>query len=317
MGRARARPLDACRQPRKNRNTHIRPGHPNMTSTPFSDDADPAAVIAGFERRARRFETPCAEGSLVWRAWGSGPPVLLAHGSHGAWSHWIRNIDALAAEHTVWVPDLPGYGESAMPPHKDHASISDVIAMGVRELIAPDLPLDIVGFSFGGVAGAYLAAFHPDLVRRLILVDTGGLDTPVGAVDLRRVRGLEGEERRAAHRANLLGLMLHDPSSVDDLALYLQERNGLRGRLNPASLVLPDRLLKVLPQVSAQVDIIWGEHDRPHPNPAAQKDALRRAHPDAELRVISGAGHWAMYENPAAFNRTLLDLLHKPLRSDA
>lgn len=285
-----------------------------MNATSLPTDAEPEAVVADFERRARRFETPCGDGALVWRAWGSGPPVLLTHGSHGAWSHWIANIDALAAGRTVWAVDLPGFGESAMPPVADHGGVAEVIAAGLRELMAPELPVDIVGFSYGGTAAAYLAAYHPELVRRLILVGTGGLDTPMGHVDLRRLRGLEGEERRAALRANLLGLMLHNPASVDELSMYLQMLNGRRGRLNTAQLVLPDRLLEILPKVSAQVDAIWGEFDRPHPDPAVQEHALRRSHPDLDFRVILGAGHWAMYERPAAFNRAVLDLLSHPLR---
>ena len=277
-------------------------------------DAEPAAIVADFERRARRFETPCGDGSLVWRAWGSGPPVLLAHGGHGAWSHWIRNIDALAAQRTVWAPDLPGMGESAMPAAEDHEAIADAIATGLSQLIAPDLPVDIVGFSFGGVAFAHLAAFHSELVRRLILVDTGGLNLPMGPIDVRGVRGLGDAERRAVLRANLLSLMLHDPVSVDALALHLQATNGRRGRLQAERLVLPDKLLKVLPRVSVQLDAIWGEYDGPHPDPAAQATVLRRFHPNLDFRVIPRAGHWAMYERPDAFNRTVLDMLSRPLR---
>ncbi len=282
-----------------------------LSSSPT--DADPAAIVADFERRARRFETPCGDGWLVWRSWGSGPPVLLAHGSHGAWSHWIRNIDALAANRTVWAPDLPGYGESATPPREDHETYSHVLAAGVRQLIAPDIPLDVVGFSFGGAAGAYLAVFHPDLVRRVVVVGTGGLNTPVGNVALVRLRGLEGEERRAAQRALLLALMLHNPASADDLAVHLQAINGPRGRFNPVPFVLPDKLLEALPRLTVQVDGIWGEHDRPHP-PADQEAALRRFDPNVDFRVIADAGHWAMYEQAGAFNRALLDLLGRPLR---
>jgi len=285
-----------------------------MDEVSMPTDAEPAAIVADFERRARRFETPCGDGSLVWRAWGSGPPVLLAHGGHGAWSHWIRNIDALAAQRTVWAPDLPGMGESAMPAAEDHEAIADAIATGLSQLIAPDLPVDIVGFSFGGVAFAHLAAFHPELVRRLILVDTGGLNLPMGPIDVRGVRGLGDAERRAVLRANLLSLMLHDPVSVDALALHLQATNGRRGRLQAERLVLPDKLLKVLPRVSVQLDAIWGEYDGPHPDPAAQATVLRRFHPNLDFRVIPRAGHWAMYERPDAFNRTVLDMLSRPLR---
>jgi pimeloyl-ACP methyl ester carboxylesterase len=285
-----------------------------MNAVSLPADAEAAVLVADFERRARRFETPCGDGSLVWRAWGSGPPVLLAHGGHGAWSHWIRNIDALARERTVWALDLPGLGESALPPREDHEAISETIATGLRQLIALDLPVDIVGFSFGGVTAAHLAAFHPELVRRLILVDTGGLDLPMGHLDVRGVRGLDDMERRAVLRANLLSLMLHDPASADDLALHLQYINGRRARIKAETLVLPDRLVKILPRVSVQLDAIWGEFDAPHPDPAAQASVLRRFHPDLDFRVIPGAGHWAMYERPAAFNRTVQDLLSHPLR---
>jgi pimeloyl-ACP methyl ester carboxylesterase len=278
------------------------------------DDSSPAVIVADFERRARRFETPCGDGALVWHAWGSGPPLLLAHGGHGAWSHWIRNIDALAVERTVWAMDLPGLGESAVPPREDHEAISDALAAGLRQLIAPDLAVDIVGFSFGGVVSAHLAAFHPEVVRRLILVDTGGLDLPTGPIDVRGVRGLDDAERRAVLRANLLSLMLHDSASVDELALHLHATNGRRARLQAEKLVLPDKLLNVLPRVSVQLDAIWGEHDAPHPDPAAQAAVLRRFHPDLDLRVVPGAGHWAMYERPAAFNEAVLDLLSRPLR---
>jgi pimeloyl-ACP methyl ester carboxylesterase len=275
---------------------------------------DPAALLGQFETRARRHETPCGDGSLVWRSWGSGPPALLAHGAHGGWSHWIRNIESLSQVRTLWVPDLPGYGESASAPGDDHAAIAAVLASGLRRLIPSGLPLDFIGFSFGGVIGGYFAAYYPELVRRLILVGTGGLDTPIGRIETRRLRGLEGSERRAAHQANLLALMLHDPASVDELALHMQEINGARARLDPIALVLPDRLMDALPRLTVQIDAIWGEFDRPHPNPTVQEAVLRRFQPQLDFRVIRGAGHWTMYERPEEFNRAVLDLLDRPLR---
>jgi pimeloyl-ACP methyl ester carboxylesterase len=220
----------------------------------------------------------------------------------------------LAQVRTLWIPDLPGYGDSTMAPSQDHAAIASVIALGLRRLIPSGLPVDFIGFSFGGVVGAYFAALHPELVRRLILVGTGGLGTPMGRVELRRLRGLEGSERRAGHRANLLALMLHDPASVDELALHIHETNGTRARLDPTPLVLPDKLMGALPQISAQIDAIWGGLDRPHPDPAVQEAALRRFHPKLDFRVIPGAGHWVMYEQPEEFNRTLIDLLGRPDR---
>ncbi len=63
----------------------------------------------------------------IWRRWGEGPPLVLLHGGAGSWTHWIRNIDALAADRTLWIPDLPGLGDSPLPPEpRDHAAIAGV-----------------------------------------------------------------------------------------------------------------------------------------------------------------------------------------------
>lgn len=273
-------------------------------------EADPAERVAAVAARARRVETPCGDGSLVWRIWGEGEPLVLGHGAQGAWSHWIANIDALAAKRTVIAVDMPGHGESAMPATLDHEGISAVLAEGLRRIVPDRLPVDLVGFSFGGISFAYLAALHPGLARRLVLVGTGGLGTPLGAVSLGRVGGLAGEERKAALKANLLGLMLHAPPSADDLAVHLLESNAAAARLpNAAELVLPDRLAKILPRIAVPVDAIWGEFDRPHPDPALQEAVIRRTHPRCDFRVIADAGHWVMYEQPEAFDATLLDML--------
>lgn len=253
---------------------------------------------------------------MAWRIWGDGPPLVLGHGAQGAWSHWIRNIDVLASHRQVIALDLPGHGDSALPAGGDHAAFCVALAEGLRRVVGERLPVDMVGFSFSGILFAYLATFNPELVRRVILVGCGGLDTPLGEVDLRGLRGLEGEARRAAIKANLLGLMLHDPDSVDELAMYLQVYNGRRARFAPvAELVLPDKLLGALAAATVPIDAIWGEFDRPHPAPDLQEAAIRRFQPDTDFRDVAGAGHWAMYERPEAFDRTLLAMLQRPARS--
>ncbi len=275
----------------------------------MSVQSDPAELIAQVEARGRRYETACGDGALVWRNWGSGAPLLLAHGAGGSWLHWIRNIDALAEDYSVWAVDLPGYGESALPAEENHRTISSALANGLVELVGSRLPLDLVGFSFGGVALGHLAMHYPELVRRLVLVDTGGLDTPRSHPDLRGMRGLDAAARVEVNRHNLLQLMLYAEESVDDLALYIQARVGTQARLNPIDLVLPDKLLKILPKLSLPVDCIWGELDQPHPNPPAQEAVLRRFFPKMDFRVIEGAGHWVMYERPEAFHAALRGIL--------
>lgn len=287
---------------------------PNTSVAPSQaeTEVDPAAYVAAIDARARRVETPCGDGVLVWRIWGEGEPLLISHGAQGSWTHWIDIIDALSAKRMLIAVDLPGHGDSAMPPSSDHDSISAVLAEGLAQVLGEVRPIDLAGFSFGGVTFAHFAAFHPEFVRRLILVGTGGLDTPLGHIDLRRISGLNGEERKAAIRGNLLGLMLDHEESADDLAQYLAVTNARNARLRNASeLVLPDKLALILPRVTQRVDAIWGEHDRPHPNPAAQEAVLRCTHPHADFRVIAESGHWVMYERPSCFNTALLELLER------
>ncbi len=274
----------------------------------------PDEVLAEAERRARRVETPCGEGTMVWRLWGEGPPLVLGHGGQGAWSHWMRNIDALAAHYTVIVPDLPGHGDSAMPDAESHTAISAALSAAMPVLLDAGQRADFVGFSFGGAVFTHFALRHPERVRRLVLVGTGGLGTPHGHINLGKVSGLKGAEREAMMRSNLLGLMLQHPETVDDLALHMLMVNARAARMFVPHLVIPDRVVRVLGDLKVPLDAIWGEFDRPHPDSPVQEAVLRRFQPGLDFRVIAGAGHWAMYERAEAFNAALLDMLAKPPR---
>ncbi len=280
--------------------------------------SDPAAELAACEARARRVETPCGDGAMVWRVWGpdkpASPPLVLGHGGQGAWSHWIRNIAALAAQRTVIIPDLPGQGDSAMPAEVSHDGLSAALAGGMRALLGEGQQADFAGFSFGGAVLAHFALRYPQWVRRLILVGTGGLDTPHGPIELGRVSGLSGEARQAMIRSNLLGLMLHHPATVDDLAMHMLMANSRKARMPVVGLVIPDRVVRILNSLKVPLDAIWGEFDRPHPDPAVQEAVLRRFQPQMAFRVVAGAGHWAMYERPEGFNQALLGLLATPPR---
>ncbi|MCX7864476.1 MAG: alpha/beta hydrolase, partial [Novosphingobium sp.] len=149
-----------------------------MTSLDALRNEDPEAYIAHFESQAERVETPCGDGAMVWRIWGQGEPLVLAHGAQGSWMHWIRNIEELSRHRRLIVAVLPGHGDSTLPTESTHAGIAEVIAAGLREILGRGLPVDLCGFSFGGVALTYTAAYHSDIARRVILVCCGGLDTP-------------------------------------------------------------------------------------------------------------------------------------------
>src|SRR5690349_14699663 len=101
----------------------------------------PDAALAAIAGQARRLTTPCGAGALVWHVWGEGAPILLLHGNHGSWRHWARNVLDLAERFTVLVPDLPGNGESDLPPlPASLVAIADIVESGLRAIIG-DAPL--------------------------------------------------------------------------------------------------------------------------------------------------------------------------------
>lgn len=268
--------------------------------------------IASLEARALRIETRGTGGPMVWRRWGEGDPLVLLHGGGGAWNHWVRNIDALAARYSVWAPDLPGFGESALPAEGGDAdTLIDAVDAGAREAFG-EVPFDIVGFSFGGMVAGFLAARRPQRVRQLVLVGTPGMGLSSRRVaDLRSWRKLEDPaEREAAHRHNLMQLMLHDTKSLDDLAVAMQAANTAADRLKDRKLAHTDALARELPQVRCPFHGIWGEQDALY---IGKHEALRgilARIPDMRgLEFVPGAGHWVQYEKAAAFNQTLLRML--------
>ena len=123
-----------------------------------------------------RLETPCGDGAVAWHVWGRGKPVLLLHGGGGSWTHWLRNILPLAgAGRRVIVPDLPGFGDSALPPQGNDAdALAAPIELGLQTLLG-DESCDVVGFSFGALVGGFLATMPDTRVARLVLVGAPGL----------------------------------------------------------------------------------------------------------------------------------------------
>ena len=272
---------------------------------------NPLEEVETLRRRAERMATPCGDGALVWHRWGpaSGRPVLLLHGGSGSWTHWLRNITALAdAGHAVWVPDLPGFGDSAPPPDGHDADVlPGWLERGLQSLIG-DQAVDLVGFSFGGLVAGLWAQARPARVARLVLVGSPGLSAELlPPLDLRRWDALPaGEARVAVHRHNLLQLMLAHDESATPLAVALHAANVERDRLRRRRLMLTAALLPVLPTLACPVHGIWGAEDvlYRHRLPLIGR-VLATAPGFRSLDLLPQAGHWVQFEATEAFNAAL------------
>ena len=101
---------------------------------------------------------------------GTGPLILLLHGFPEFWWRWRHQIAPLAdAGYRVVAADLRGYGASDKPPrgYDAYTLASDVAglirALGERDAI-------VVGHDWGGFLAWTTAAFHPRMVRRLVVL---------------------------------------------------------------------------------------------------------------------------------------------------
>ncbi len=255
--------------------------------------------------KATRHETPCGDGTMVWRAWneGAGDPLVLLHGGNGSWRHWVKQIPHFARERRVIAPDLPGLGESAdLPGEQDPLQAARVTLPGLRDLLRGQRG-DLVGFSFGSNVAGQLAAAMGDELRTLTLVGAGALGVPRNPTPLEKIRDKHGEARIAAHRFNLASLMIADPARIDDLALAIQEWNTVHARFRSRGFAGTPLLKQALARTTLPLTLIWGERDQVAAGHIPERfAAAREARADAVLDVIPGAGHWTAYEAPQELN---------------
>jgi pimeloyl-ACP methyl ester carboxylesterase len=270
----------------------------------------PATIVQQLDAAARRRVT--AAGT-VWREWGAGRPLVLLHGAHGSWTHWIRNVGPLAARFRVLAPDMPGFGDSATlaEPHTAEA-LADAVSAEIDELLPPPAPLAVAGFSFGGIVAGLVAARLRARVRTLALLGPNGMALPRQALPaLRRPHAaMTPAEVALVHRDNLAALMFADPARVDDLAVHVQLDNVRRARFRVGDIPDSDVLLRALPGVRARLVGVWGERD-PYaaPHLDARRATLARFAPDLDFHLLEGAGHWTAYEAADRVNAILLDTL--------
>jgi pimeloyl-ACP methyl ester carboxylesterase len=269
-------------------------------------------LVEGIAAEAERYETPCGDGTMVWRSWGQGDPLVLLHGGYGSWTHWVRNVLPLSRRFRVIAPDLPGLGESATPPEPWTADgLAAIVAAGIGRILLRECELRLAGFSFGGVIGGSVAAQLGDRLRHFVVVGSNGLGLERSPTPLKRVPPDADEaEEFATHRYNLNQLMIADPDKIDELALYLQKWNHARARMRSRRFSRSDALAQALPRIKGRLDGIWGERDATaYPHLDERQRILRSVQPDTRFAVVPGAGHWVQFEAADRFNQLLLEFL--------
>jgi pimeloyl-ACP methyl ester carboxylesterase len=241
-----------------------------------------------------------------WRRTGNGPPVLVLHG----WGAKIEAVDpiirGLASQLTVTAVDLPGFGETALPPAPWGVSDYADWTRAMMDELGLERP-SIVGHSNGGRIAIHLASHHPERVDKLILVDSAGIRPKRGLRYYRRV----AMAKTAKHAARFLG----------PAGRALRKRVFARtassdyanaGPLRPTFVKLVNEdLTPLLGQIRASTLLIWGDQD--DSTPLSDGQTMERLIPDAGLVVLKGAGHFSYLDQPQRFGRVAAHFLAAPV----
>lgn len=250
--------------------------------------------------QARSHRIQVEDLNIQLYVWGHGEPCyVLLHGGYGSWAHWIRVIPELAKRATVIVPDMPGFGRSDTPPEPHSAEgVAEILAVALDRVLDTRAYI-LAGFSFGGAIAGQLTAQRPDRVQSLFLLGPGGLGAPRGTMPdlVRRTRDMTREEVVAAHRRNLEILMVADPASIDDLALYIQESNTALHRLKSRPISATDVLARALQEIHCPIRFLFGTRDASVGEYLeARLQIIAEVAPHAEVELLPDQGHWLMWE---------------------
>jgi pimeloyl-ACP methyl ester carboxylesterase len=230
---------------------------------------------------------------------GTGPPVLLTHGYGATGRMWAPQARDLSDAYTIISWDMRGHGETDSP--DDPAQYSEALTLndmkGLLELLGHDRAV-VGGLSLGGFMSLAFHLAHPEMVRALVLCDTG----PGYRSDDARA----GWNRMAHKRADDLearGLdAMGRSSEVRATAKYHRSAQGLAHAARGMLAQSDSRIIDHLPAIDVPTLVIVGENDEPF---IGASEYMAKKIPGARLEIIPNAGHAANLDNPTDFNRVL------------
>ncbi|WP_402465418.1 alpha/beta fold hydrolase [Isoptericola aurantiacus] len=267
--------------------------------------------------------------SVAWTVLGSGPPLVFCHGT--PWSSWLWEpyARALAADFTVYLWDMPGYGASSRHPHHD-------VDLGVQgEVLAALLEHwgehhakvgqgawrpHVVAHDYGGAVCLRAALLHGHRYGSLCLVDVVAL-RPWGSDYFRLVgehADVFGDLPEAVHRGALSAYVAgaaHRDLRPDDLEALVSPWLGEAGQaafyrqIAQADERWTAELEPLLASLDVPTRIVWGEQDTWIPVDRAHR--LAAAIPGSTVVTVPDAGHLVQLDAPVA----LATELHRWLAS--
>lgn len=256
-------------------------------------------------------------GDHVWAYLeaGHGPLIVLVYGFTGSKENWLPMMRALAKSHHVIAPDLPGWGESERHPDGDYGPSAQVERLAAFLRAQDERPVLLVGHSMGGQIVGLLAARHPELVDRIVLMSAAGVkfaENEFGREVLAGRNPFEVRTRAELHR--YLHIVFTDPPLVPwpaDEAMVRRRRLDVdfeqqvldRIGRGPEALSLESELGRI----RAPVLLLWCRDDKVIDVSAAEVFHQHLA--DSRTVLLAGCGHMPMMAQPDNVNEAIAAFL--------
>ena len=240
---------------------------------------------------------------VFYEAAGAGSAVLLSHGYGATSQMWKGQVDALKDEYRVITWDMRGHGQTDSPDdpavYSEAATVDDMAAILREEGVTQAV---IGGLSLGGYMSLAFYLKHPEMVRALMLFDTGpGYRNPQARQawnETAETRAKAFEERGLAAAGGGAEVRVSQHRSAAGLA------KAARGMLAQ----FDARVIESLADIKVPTLILVGAKDQPF---LAATDYMTTRIPNATKVVIEDAGHAANIHQPAAFNQAVTDFLKR------
>lgn len=241
----------------------------------------------------------------------AGPPVVLLHGLGSSSADWPEQQTVLEPAYRVVAVDLPGHGGSPLP--RGPLTVEGMAA-GVAAVLArlEGEPAHVVGLSLGACVALRLALEAPGRVRSLTLVNPFARVHPANPVDAVRLAlrlVLLGTAPMHAVAAHVARRLFPWPEQGP---LYASAVKSLAATPRRAHFAAMRALARFdargqLAAIRQPTLVVSGDRDTSVPLEA--KLALAAAIPHATVLIVPASGHATPHDQPAAFNRALLEFL--------
>lgn len=242
---------------------------------------------------------------MFYEVHGEGYPVVFTHGFTATHQMWDPQIPVISKKYKFIIYDARGHGRSESPALIDQYSADIVVEDLFRLLLFLDIKKAVVGgLSMGGYISLRFYLHHPEMVKALILMDTGpGYRNPSHREEWNK------ELEKMANRLETEGISVLTENDRKESPLNIMLQHDPRGLANMARKVVGQHdsvVIDNLGKINVPTLIVVGENDTPY---VPATNYMSKIIANSEQVIIPGAGHASNIENEAFFNKVVINFL--------